>query len=654
MPKKSKRRAKTGGGSGGNKAPGGGGGGTGHDGADDKKKQTAKNSDENSAGILTTGAVRMFSECAKEKVYSVPKNTAPVLQIVSDLEEGAHFFSGTLTTPLKCYLSDGERCISASLSSDYGRYAHLLQSNQIVRHSIIRVPSYYTVDGVTISGGAQDALVVGRMEVVERDVGCVLGRTLPASCPAEGILTAGAIRMLLEEENMKKVSFVRERAPILQVVGDFMTCIDRYTTFNLSDGRDWIKAVVPSNVDMMLMSTDLMIKHSIIRMENCMVAPGTAVQLPSVDRVLVLGGLEVVARNVGRLIGNPTKAKKSGKPTHSSSPSSGRIGGAWSYAKKLQVAREHSNETTRHFGDGSGDVGAALHHLSSYFQLSRDQTEPFRAAMLMRWRVILTWPSFMMKRDGKITAEMVAVYDRFFTNDRAIELLKRLSSVEGGESVLVRAMASFIRGHTLFGFGYETSGSLSNALSCLRRFSVLVSECDLAELASTYGKISGGGEKMVDHLIDECTGYLRAIGGPSQRQVSSIFDQSSNSMPFLCTIGGNFCCGKTPEGANLPILFKCKTCRLAWYCSPSCQAECWGNGHRGCCKKFGRFEKGDRVILWGLKKRPELNGTLVSVEDLPLNGRAVVRVLWSMACRVQVGAVLSIKKENMKHHRPLK
>jgi hypothetical protein len=45
---------------------------------------------------------------------------------------------------------------------------------------------------------------------------------------------------------------------------------------------------------------------------------------------------------------------------------------------------------------------------------------------------------------------------------------------------------------------------------------------------------------------------------------------------------------------------------------------------------------------------------LVSVEDLPLNGRAAVRVLWAMDRSVQVGAILSIKKENMRRHRPLK
>ena len=88
---KSRRRAKAGGSGGGSKAPGGSGTGAGRAGTDaSKKRQTAKN-DENihPAGILTSGAVRMFSQCTKQKWYLVPKNSAPVLQVVSKLEEEA-------------------------------------------------------------------------------------------------------------------------------------------------------------------------------------------------------------------------------------------------------------------------------------------------------------------------------------------------------------------------------------------------------------------------------------------------------------------------------------------------------------------------------------------------------------------------------------
>ena len=108
MPKKSKRRAKTGGGGGSGKVPGGGGG-AGRGGADKKNQPTAaKNSDENSAGILTAGAVRMFSECFKQKIYSVPKNAAPILQVVSDLKE---FDLHDGTPVYRLILSDGARCI---------------------------------------------------------------------------------------------------------------------------------------------------------------------------------------------------------------------------------------------------------------------------------------------------------------------------------------------------------------------------------------------------------------------------------------------------------------------------------------------------------------------------------------------------------------
>ena len=678
MPKKSKRRAKTGGsgGDGGGKVPGGGGGG-----ADEAKKPTS----DDEAGILTAGAVRMFSECVKGQRYSrgdhpwssAPKNSAPVLQVVSDLEAGVDTLSWASQ---KCWLSDGGRCIAACFSSEhvsgvsYVGYPRLLATNQVVMpfvvsHSVIRIPEYCVVEGTNDSGGDEEVLMVMSMELVERDVGRILGRALPTSCPVENILTAGAIPMLLEKDYWKEISCAGTSAPTLQVVGDCTTYrddgFDSYL-LQLSDGKDWTTALIGSYADVVLPSVDLMIKYSIIRMDSCMVVPGAVFQLPSEDRVLVLKGVEVVARNVGRLIGNPAKAKKSGNPTRSSSPSRGVVRESWSYSKKLQVARQYFIEADRRFGGGSGDIGPALHHLSSYFQLPREQTEPFRAVMLIQWRIMLAnWHIFANKRNGgKFTAETAATYDRFFANERSVGILKRLSSAEGGESVLVRAMATFIRGVTGFGYSFESGGSLSNALSYLRRFSVLVSECDLTELASAYDTVTcksrePPGKFVIENTIRGCASFLSAYGGPSQRQVSSIFDLSpvlGHNLPFFLTIGGNFCdcCGKTPEEANLPVLFKCKTCRLAWYCSATCQAECWNNGHRDCCKKFGRFEKGDQVILEGLKKRPDLNGTMVSVEDLSLNGRASVHVRWPTAGSVQKGAILSIKKENLRHHRPLK
>ena len=669
MPKKSRRRAKTSGGSGGGKVPGGGGGGTGRGGGDKKKQQTAKNSDDENniqpAGTLTTGAVRMFSECTRVTRHSVPKKSAPILQIVSDLKVDPDVVGGRC-----CDVSDGARCITARFSSQHTHgFANLLATNQVIRHSVIRVSSYSVLHWETdVSRVFREGLFVLRMEIMERDAGRVLGRTLPTSCPVDGILTASAIRMLLKIEDTEPFPFARESRPVLQVMSDPVShCGDGFDGYmlELSDGKDWTKGLVISDIDTALVHPHLMTRYSLIRMDTCMSVTLVAVRsgIPVQEDALLLGGLEVVATNVGRLIGNPTKVKKKASPTstRSSSPSSGRVVGAWSYAKKLEFARAHYQEANRLCGDNSYEQ--AFDHLTSYFQLPRDQTEPFRAAMLMHWRVILALPLFMKKRNGgKVTAEMAVTYDRVFANDRNIGLLKRLSSVEGGESLLIRAMASFIRGVTEFGLGYESGGFLSNALSCLRRFSVLLGECDLDELASSYDEVSGEGVQtckiVVDELVTDCTKYFSAYGGPSQRQVSSIFDLSPGrgNMPFFFTVGGNFCdcCDKTPEETNLPVLFKCKACRLAWYCSASCQAECWDKGHRDCCKKFGRFEKGDQVILWGLKKRPDLNGALVSVEDLPLNGRAAVRVIWSTARLVQVGAVLSIKKENLKHHRPLK
>ncbi len=661
MPKKSKRRAKTGGsGGGGGKVPGGGGR------ADDTKKQTARNSyDENNilpAGILTAGAVRMFTECVKGRAYSVPKNAAPVLQVVSDVKDG-------VDSSKWCYLSDGARCIFASLSTRHG-HARLLATNQVMRHSVIRVPGYCVVEGETESGVVYGGLFVARMEVVERDARQVLGRTLPTSCAVDGILTAGAIRMLLGKEYLKKFTIARKSALALQIMGDPVDfCQDGFEgrMLELSDGKDWTKGLVISNTDKPLMSTDLMIKHSIIRMDHCLSGKREVIRsgVPFEEGVLVLEGVEVVARNVGRLIGNPAEVKEGGDPTRSSSPSNGLVREVWSYEKKLQFARAFWSDTSLRLGDGSGDIGPALHHLSSYFHLPRDNTEPYRAVMLVQWiRVMSSRAQAMKKREFSL--EMVADYDRFFNSDSATCLMRRLSSEERGEGMLVRALAYYIRGQMAvspFAGRRIYTGSESKAVRYLRNYFLLSSKCDLSELDSAFNAMVGG--PQVSDLLEEflveaedlCLLCLSLYGGPSQRQVSSIFDPSSDDVPpFFLTVGGNICdcCGKAPEEANLPVLFKCKTCRLAWYCSASCQAKCWANGHRDCCKKFGRFDKGDEVILHGLKKRPDLNGTLVSVEEFPLNGRAAVRVLWPTVRSVQVGAVLSIKKENMRHHRPLK
>ena len=128
-------------------------------------------------------------------------------------------------------------------------------------------------------------------------------------------------------------------------------------------------------------------------------------------------------------------------------------------------------------------------------------------------------------------------------------------------------------------------------------------------------------------------------------------------------------------------LFKCNSCRLAWYCSESCQAECWSKGHRDCCKKFGSFQDGDILVLFGLMKKFELNLSIVQLLGSDVNGRLKVmivvpgtqglrRVMGTVSDGMvkkktigyqsqtrymySMGTIISVKKENLRHCRPLK
>ena len=120
------------------------------------------------------------------------------------------------------------------------------------------------------------------------------------------------------------------------------------------------------------------------------------------------------------------------------------------------------------------------------------------------------------------------------------------------------------------------------------------------------------------------------------------------------TTGGAQCdhCGKTAEEAGLPCLHKCKQCRMAFYCSVECQAARWSSGgHREHCKKFGRFGVGDKLVLFGLKKRNDLNTSLVEVFGKSSPDRLNVRICYPP---LHEGTAVAAKKTNLRHHRPMK
>ena len=118
------------------------------------------------------------------------------------------------------------------------------------------------------------------------------------------------------------------------------------------------------------------------------------------------------------------------------------------------------------------------------------------------------------------------------------------------------------------------------------------------------------------------------------------------------SIGGLFCDGCGKESENCASLFKCKKCRLAFYCNAECQAKAWEAGHHHHCKPYGRFQEGDMAILQSLQKAAHLNNHWVRVEGKAASpGRLAVHLLRDGN---ETGKVMAVKKKNLRHHRPSK
>ena len=495
-------------------------------------------------------------------------------------------------------------------------------------------------------------------------------KNFAAGGDGSGILTKGAVQTLANASGFR--TFRKKDASIVQIsekiciaeatdcIAEATDCTSSMLSFAVSDGERCMTAFITSmNQEAWTMISERKaILFSTIRLLQVCAFEGKLQETDDTpSTVLVVGNMEIVERNVGRLIGNPT-------PLVLGSPSQSVISApppvsAHSYAKKIQLAKSFYFKAVRLFDNGNGDVGAAIDCVADFFRFPREQTDPFRTVLLMQWLLILAQWTHEVKIKTDASSAM-ALHDSIFRSKRVTGILKFLSSDESGEGVHVRAVASFVRARVALGPPWLYTGFQSSVVSHCHRFCSLWSKCNLSQLATACVAVTGDASVwtgVIDQCLAECEVFLKECGGDSQLQASSIFDSSSScSLPFYNTAGGNYCdcCGKSAKDANLSVLFKCKACRLAWYCSKSCQAKCWENGHQDHCKKFGCFENNDDVILCGLKKRYEMNGSLVRIEEVGSGGRATVQVLTPNSPSLEVGAKVSIKIENMRHHRPLK
>ena len=112
-------------------------------------------------------------------------------------------------------------------------------------------------------------------------------------------------------------------------------------------------------------------------------------------------------------------------------------------------------------------------------------------------------------------------------------------------------------------------------------------------------------------------------------------------------LGGEHCdwCHAAPRADAR--LKQCGRCQLAYYCSNECSKAAWKAGHKAACRAPGQFEVGDKVLVHGLERSPELNGTIVEV-------RAPPRASDGRVTTATIGGEkeVAIKPQNLRRLRP--
>lgn len=146
------------------------------------------------------------------------------------------------------------------------------------------------------------------------------------------------------------------------------------------------------------------------------------------------------------------------------------------------------------------------------------------------------------------------------------------------------------------------------------------------------------------------TPRMRSDGTPvpdSRRKIFSCYLRDGilmeDEFDELVKVSGCECdyCKKSDVKLSL-----CSKCKMAFYCSRVCQKKQWMRGHQKYCRKDGEFQTNDYAILYGLKSKPELNGTMVKIvgpADKP--GRLEVAISFQQR--------ISVLSENLRRVRPL-
>jgi hypothetical protein len=154
-----------------------------------------------------------------------------------------------------------------------------------------------------------------------------------------------------------------------------------------------------------------------------------------------------------------------------------------------------------------------------------------------------------------------------------------------------------------------------------------------------------GESRSVGEIIDENGSESRRI--LDNMELGSVFGDDESICKRLVGGGKCDCCGKKRnevEGG----LFRCTRCRLAYYCSHACQHKQWRAGHRTCCRTPDDIKAGDKMIMRGLKNRPELNSQFADVV------RSLPRGRWAVTISQGDGVVykISVTPDKLRHLRP--
>ena len=273
-----------------------------------------------------------------------------------------------------------------------------------------------------------------------------------------------------------------------------------------------------------------------------------------------------------------------------------------------------------------------------------------------------------------------SIVDEYCEDSHLAQCMNNLSKNEK-EPFFLRSLAMVIRATLV-----ATQGEVfTTAEACYRRRAVAFCEYGLSSSEIALEEVDlfllEGKDRVINELgwpselfstiLKESTRILRWGVGPS---IPSILGNKEDNQQIISRIqtgefdvfgrysnrvGGGSCdrCGKRAHTEELPVLPMCSACRLAHYCSRECQAKAWESGHRHCCKKFGRFSLGDRVIVQRLTGEDSTyNGWLAVVVAKEGSSKPiVVDVISDRYVSGDVSAVrrLSVPKKNLRHLRPL-